>query len=165
MFDFDAIVLQINIKNITRRTLRLTSDSHPKRDNAAPCFNLKLIGEELWHCHGDGITVYDCQWRKLRLIKLGRWTRSVAALDTKTVVIATQNGLMTISMLGKRTVNVHVHVLCRLYIILLFFFYIISLIVEFDVLQSETNVIMLQDVSCQALPVVTLMRTCLYWET
>ena len=62
--------------------------------------NLKLIGEELWFCHGDGITVYDCQWKKPREIKLGGRAMSVAALDTQNVVIASYRGLIISSNSG-----------------------------------------------------------------
>ena len=62
--------------------------------------NLRLIGDELWLCHTDGITVYDCQWKRLRKIRLDRLARSVAALDTKTVVMATNSGLMLSSTSG-----------------------------------------------------------------
>ena len=71
--------------------------------------NLKLIGEELWLCHGDGITVYDCQWNTLREIMFGVWTKSVAALDTKTVVIAPRKGLVISSTSG---MNVRVVDIC-----------------------------------------------------
>ena len=67
--------------------------------------NLKLISEELWLCDRDVITLYDCQWNKLREIRLGRWATSVAALDTKTVVIATNRGLVISSTSGT-SVNV-----------------------------------------------------------
>ena len=72
------IVLQINLKDITKRPLRLTA--LPEIRDAAIFDRLKLIGEELWLCHNKGITVYDCQWNTLREIRLGRRTRSVAAL-------------------------------------------------------------------------------------
>ena len=70
--------------------------------------NLKRIGEELWLCHTDGITVYDCHGQRLRKIRLDRLARSVAALDTKTVVMATNSGLMLSSTSGVyvRVVNV-----------------------------------------------------------
>ena len=55
---------------------------------------LKVIGEELWLWHVGGITVYDCQWNKLRDIRLSKLIRSIAALDTKSVVIATDTGLV-----------------------------------------------------------------------
>ena len=88
-------VLQINLSDIAKRPLQITADLE-----TAIYSNLKLIGEELWNCHDDGITVYDCQWNKLREIRLGRWARSVAALDTKTVIIATSTGLVISSTSG-----------------------------------------------------------------
>ena len=94
-------VLQINLTDITKRPLQITA----RLDTGPDDLNLKLIGEELWHCHRDGITVYDCQWNKLREIRLGQWATSVAALDTKTVVIATNRGLGISSISG---VNVRV---------------------------------------------------------
>ena len=90
--------MQINIKEITKGQLRLTD--HLDKDHDLEIFNLKLIGEELWLCHDDGITVYDCQWSKLREIRLVKWTTSGAALDTKTVVIATNSGLVISSTSG-----------------------------------------------------------------
>ena len=98
LLDFVAIVLQINLKDITKRPLQMTA----RLDTmfSAQFVRLKLIGEELWCCHDEGITVYDCQWNKLREIRLGRLAMSVAALDTKTVVIATFGGLVTSSTLG-----------------------------------------------------------------
>ena len=80
--------------------MRLTAESNT--DRAARIVNFKLIGEELWLCLLDGITVYDCQWNKLREIVFGLGIRasSVAALDTKTVVIATNKGLITSSTAG-----------------------------------------------------------------
>ena len=70
-------------------------------DPTKECFNLKLIGEELWHCHDQGITVYGCQWNSLREIRLRRRAKSVASLDMKTVVIATNMGLVISSIAGK----------------------------------------------------------------
>ena len=99
----DLIVLQINLNDITKRPLRLTAQA-----NNAKLSNLKLIGEELWHCNITGITVYDCQWNALREINLGRWTATVAALDTNTVVIATDKDLVTSSISG-------MHVLLLIY--------------------------------------------------
>ena len=103
LFDFDAIVLQINIKDITKRQLRLAV--HLKIDHDLEIFNLKLIDEKLWCCHVDGITVYDCQWKKLREFSPGKCVRSVAALDTKTVVIATQYRGLVISSISGRNVR------------------------------------------------------------
>ena len=91
-------VLQINLTDVTKRPLQTTARSDT--DPYSLVFNLKLIGEELWLCRAHGITVYDCQWNKLRGIRLDRWTASVAALDTKTVVIATLKGLVTSSTSG-----------------------------------------------------------------
>ena len=92
-----VFVLQINLTDVTKRPLQVTA-----RLDTDPVFslNLKLIGEELWHCHNVGITVYNCQWEELREIRLGRWATSVAALDTKTVVIATNSGLVISSTSG-----------------------------------------------------------------
>ena len=76
-----------------------------------------MIGEELWRCHRDGITVYDCQWNKLREIRLGRWATSVAALDTKTVVIATARGLVISSTAGMNVRVANVYMFCKLHIL------------------------------------------------
>ena len=91
--------MQFNLNDITKRPLRLTAQSEIHHVSAT-ITSIELIGEELWRCHDDGITVYDCQWNTLREIRLGRWANSVAALDTKTVVIATFGGLVTSSTLG-----------------------------------------------------------------
>ena len=88
----DVFVLQINLTDITKRPLQITARLDTGRGPLIS--NLKLIGEELWYCHNHGITVYDCQWNKLREIRHGRFARSVAALDTNSVVIATDNGLL-----------------------------------------------------------------------
>ena len=98
-FDFDPIILQINLKDIIKRQLQQPVQSGTK-SNFRGSRNLKLIGEELWRCHIDGISVYDCQWKTLREIRLGRWAKSVAALDTKSVVIATPEGLVISSTSG-----------------------------------------------------------------
>ena len=107
--------MQINIKEITKGQLRLTD--HLDKDHDLEIFNLKLIGEELWLCHDDGITVYDCQWSKLREIRLVKWTTSGAALDTKTVVIATFDCLLIAATSGMNVRVVHFCILGRLYII------------------------------------------------
>ena len=101
-----VFVLQINLTDVTKRLLQITARLDTDRPDRFAS-NLKLICEELWHCHDDGITVYDCQWNKLRKIRLCRRARAVAALDTKTVVIATDTGLVTSSTSG---MNVHVRV-------------------------------------------------------
>ena len=93
-----AIVLQIDLKDLADRPLQLTALS--ETGTVALFSNLKLIGEELWRCHDEGITVYDCQWNKIREIKHGVWARSVAALDTQTVVIATNRCLVISSTSG-----------------------------------------------------------------
>ena len=93
----NVFALQINFTDITKQPLRLTSES---KTDISKLINLKLIGEELWYCHTGGITVYDCQWNKLREIRLGRRALSVAALDTKTVVIVTYSGLVISSTSG-----------------------------------------------------------------
>ena len=62
--------------------------------------NLTLIGEELWFCHVLGINVYDRQWNTLREIRLNQNARGVAALDMKTVIIATDVGLVKSSFDG-----------------------------------------------------------------
>ena len=98
-FDFDPIILQINLKDIIKRQLQQPVQSGTK-SNFRGSRNPKLIGEELWRCHIDGISVYDCQWKTLREIRLGRWAKSVAALDTKSVVIATPEGLVISSTSG-----------------------------------------------------------------
>ena len=59
-----------------------------------------MIGEELWCCHDGGVNVYDCHWKKLREIRIGSRTTSLAALDTATVVIATYTGLQISSTSG-----------------------------------------------------------------
>ena len=99
------IALQINLKDITKQQMRLTA--YIEADNNSAFSNSKLIGEELWRCHEEGITVYDCQWKRIREIRLGRGAISVAALDTKTVIIATNNSLMKFSTSG---MNVRIHV-------------------------------------------------------
>ena len=91
-------VLQINLTDITKRPLKITA--RLDTDTGSIVSNLKLIGEELWLCHFFGITVYDCQWNTLREIRLGMGAESVAALDTKTVVIATHGGLVISSTSG-----------------------------------------------------------------
>ena len=111
-------VLQINLTDIAKRPLQITarSDTGP---GPVAFSNLKLIGEELWRCHRDGITVYDCQWNKLREIKLDRRVTSVAALDTKTVVMATVRGLV-ISFTSGTCMNgrvVKVCILCKLHVL------------------------------------------------
>ena len=116
MFDSGAIAWQISFGEVTKRPLRLTT--RPDTKYAAVEFvRLKLIGEELWLCHYEGITVYDCQSSKLREIRIGRLTRSVAALDTKTVVVATYGSLVMSSTSGIKVRGVYVRVcmLCRLY--------------------------------------------------
>ena len=110
MIDSVAIILQINLKDIGKGQLRLTAH-HIGTAYFSTHQNLKLIGEELWHCHRDGITVYDCQWNKLREIRLDRWAISVAELDTKTVVIATYRGLVISSTSGT-CMNVRVVKVC-----------------------------------------------------
>ena len=110
MFDSDAIGFQINLKAIIKRPLRLTS--HSETENVDGFVHLKLIGEELWRCNADGITVYDCQWKKLREITLGLWAIGVAALNTRTVVIATRKSLVMSSTLG---MNIRVNVICMFY--------------------------------------------------
>ena len=93
-----VFVLQINLTDVTKRPLQITE--RLKTDLKSTDSNLKLIGEELWHCHADGITVYDCQWNKLIEIRLVQWVTSVAALDTKTVIIATYGCLVISSTSG-----------------------------------------------------------------
>ena len=108
------IALQVNLKDITKRPMRLTAYSETKFSDWFS--NLKLIGEELWRCHDVVITVYDCQWNELREIMLGRRVRSVASLDTKTVVIATDRGLVILSTSGMSVRVVNVCIFCRLYL-------------------------------------------------
>ena len=105
-------VLQINLTDITKRPLQITA--RLDKYNFLRFSNLKWIGEELWHCRADGITVYDCQWNTLREIRLG-----VAALDTETVVIATNRGLVISSTSGT-CMNARVvsdYVFCKLHIL------------------------------------------------
>ena len=101
-----VFVLQINLTDITKRPLQITARSATGSSQVGYS-NLKLIGEELWYSHDNGITVYDCQWKILREIRHKRWARSVAALDTKTVVIATYEGLV-ISYTSGTWMNVRV---------------------------------------------------------
>ena len=91
-------VLQINLTDITKRPLQITARLATETNPFAS--SLKLIGDELWHCHADGINVYDCQWNKLREIRLDWWATSVAALDTKTVVLVSVTGLVISSAAG-----------------------------------------------------------------
>ena len=109
-------VLQINLTDITKRPLQITARLDTNTGTAIS--NLKLIGEELWHCHRYGITVYDCQWNTLREIRLGQWATSVAALDTKTVVIATHRGLVISSTSGTCMIVrvVKVCIFCKVHI-------------------------------------------------
>ena len=109
-----VFALQINLKDITKRPLRLTAQLGT--DHKAFLTNLKLVGEELWYCHADGIAVYNCQWNRLREIKLGQQAMSVAALDTKTVVIAFHRGLVISSTSGITLRIVNVYTFCRFYI-------------------------------------------------
>ena len=105
---FYYIVLQINLNDISKRSLRLTADA--ETDNSPLFTKLKLIGEELWCCHDGGITVYDCEWNTIREIRLGGWARSVAALDTKTVVIANFRSLVISSTTG---LNLRLVIVCK----------------------------------------------------
>ena len=112
-----GFVLQINLNDITKRPLKITATLGTEPGSFVS--SLKLISEELWCCHHNGITVYDCQWNKLREIRLDWWATSVAALDTKTVVIANFRGLMISSTSGTR-MNVRVVkicIICKLYIL------------------------------------------------
>ena len=108
IFGSGVIVLQIHLKDITKRPLRLTSRSETR---SIGLHNLKLIGEELWLCRRDRITVYDYQWNELREIRLGEWARRVAAFDTKTVVIATIEGLVISSTAGMNIRVQSLHIL------------------------------------------------------
>ena len=114
-----VFVLQINLTDITKRPLQITA----RLDTYNEPFvlsNLKLIGEELWHCHDDGISVYDCQRSKLREIRFGRRTMSVAALDTKTVVIAILNSGLMITSTSGTCINVrvvNVGIFCKMHIL------------------------------------------------
>ena len=92
------IVLQINLNEIAKRKMELTA--HFEAGHFALFSNLNLIGEELWLCHANGITVYDCHWNKLNEIRLGRLATCVVALGTKTVVIGTDSGLLVSSTSG-----------------------------------------------------------------
>ena len=94
-----VFVLQINLTDVTKRLLQITARLDTDRPDRFAS-NLKLICEELWHCHDDGITVYDCQWNKLRKIRPVQRAMSVAALDTQNVVIATYRGLIISSTSG-----------------------------------------------------------------
>ena len=104
-----VIVLQLNLTDVTKRPLQFTA--RLDTDHCLSASSLKLIGEELWLCHGDGITVYDGQWNKLRKFGLHGMATSVAALDTKTVVIATYRGLVISSTSGT-CMNVRVVKIC-----------------------------------------------------
>ena len=92
--------MQINLTDITKRPLRVLTTRSDTIKYAAEFDRLKLIGEELWLCHAKRIIVYDCQWKKLREFSLDRMALSVAALDTKTVIIATHRGLVISSTSG-----------------------------------------------------------------
>ena len=61
--------------------------------------NLKCIDDELWCCHGDGITVYSLDLNILTKLIYG-CVNSAASLDVNTVVIATDSGLSTCSKQG-----------------------------------------------------------------
>ena len=111
-------VLQIDLIDITKRPLQITARLDIDASQMV-YINLKLIGEELWRCHQYGITVYDCHCNKLREIRLRQMARSVAALDTKTVVIATNKRLLISSTSGN-FMNVRVVKVCifrKLYIL------------------------------------------------
>ena len=62
-------------------------------------WNLKRIDDELWCCHGTGITVYNFNLTKLRDMKVvkGREVYSATSLYSNVVVIATDEGLFTYS--------------------------------------------------------------------
>ena len=61
---------------------------------------LKRIDDELWCCHGDGIIVYSFDLKMLTNLSYQCIVNSVASLDVKTVVIATDRGLSTCSKQG-----------------------------------------------------------------
>ena len=107
MYNSQSIVLQINLKDITKKPLRQTT----QLQTYLRYLNLQLIGEELWHCRDNGITVYDCGWNKLREITLRQLPTSVAGLDTKSVVIATNRALLILSTSG---INIPVSDWCML---------------------------------------------------
>ena len=109
------MVLQINLMDITKRPLRLAAHLETE-EIIGGSTSLKLIGEELWLSHDAGITVYDSQWNKLREIRFGDITMSVAALDTKTVVIATRKSLVISSTAGMNIQVVDICIFCRIYI-------------------------------------------------
>ena len=62
--------------------------------------NLKCIDDELWCCHGDGITVYNFDLEILTKLSHPYGVKSVSSLDVKTIVIATEYGLSTCSKQG-----------------------------------------------------------------
>ena len=62
-------------------------------------WSLKLVGDELWSCQEDGISVYGPDFLLVRSIHL-RWTRSAALLPDGNVVIAGLSGLQKVSKAG-----------------------------------------------------------------
>ena len=62
-------------------------------------WNLKRIDDELWCCHGTGITVYSFDLKELRNMKVGngREVYSATSLNSNVVVIATDEGLFSYS--------------------------------------------------------------------
>ena len=63
-------------------------------------WSLKYIGDELWCCHGDGITVNSFDLKIPANLSYKYGAKSAASLDVKTVVIATRDGLSTCSKQG-----------------------------------------------------------------
>ena len=73
-------------------------------------WSLKRIDDELWCCHGKGITVYSFDLKKLRnllLHSVGHKVHSAVSLDINTVVIATIGGSGGLSTCSKQGLSIH----------------------------------------------------------
>ena len=72
---------------------------------------LKRIDDELWCCHGKGITVFSFELKKLRNLLLhsvvGHKVHSAVPLDINTVVIATIGGSGGLSTCSKQGLSIH----------------------------------------------------------
>ena len=71
--------------------------------NVGFVWSLKCIDDELWCCHRGGITVYNFDLKKLRMITSNPDSDciySVESLDVNAVVIATDVGFSTCSTQG-----------------------------------------------------------------
>ena len=67
-------------------------------------WSIKTIGDEIWCCHSDGISVYDDTLHPLRQLKLGP-THDTALLSQGHNVIAGEDGLRIVLESGKTNAN------------------------------------------------------------